>query len=83
MTTARIAQAWRRSWEKNCKANDPKVWHTPLTPLPLTLGGFMNTGDTALILIGFQNDYFAHDGILKGFIDESAQETQVLARAPY
>jgi len=41
----------------------------------------MDTHDTALILIGFQNDYFAHDGILKGFIDESAQETQVLANS--
>ena len=39
----------------------------------------MNTHDTALILIGFQNDYFADDGILKDFIDESARETQVLA----
>ena len=38
----------------------------------------MNTQDTALILIGFQNDYFASDGILKDFIDESAQETQAL-----
>jgi len=41
----------------------------------------MNTQDTALILIGFQNDYFASDGILKDFIDESAQETQVLANS--
>ena len=41
----------------------------------------MNTRDTALILIGFQNDYFANDGILKDFIDESAQETQVLANS--
>ncbi len=41
----------------------------------------MNTADTALILIGFQNDYFADDGILKDFIDESAQETQVLANS--
>lgn len=38
----------------------------------------MNTQDTALILIGFQNDYFADNGILKDFIDESAQETQAL-----
>jgi len=41
----------------------------------------VNTADTALILIGFQNDYFADDGILKDFIDESAQETQVLANS--
>jgi nicotinamidase-related amidase len=41
----------------------------------------MNTRDTALILIGFQNDYFANDGILKDFIDESAQETQALANS--
>ena len=41
----------------------------------------MNTRDTALILIGFQNDYFADDGILKDFIDESAQETEVMANS--
>jgi len=32
----------------------------------------------ALILIGFQNDYFAEDGILRGAIEESAQTNQVL-----
>ena len=41
----------------------------------------MNINETALVLIGFQNDYFADDGILKDFIDESARETQVLANS--
>jgi len=41
----------------------------------------MNINETALVLIGFQNDYFADNGILKDFIDESAKETQVLANS--
>ena len=41
----------------------------------------MTPENTALILIGFQNDYFAKDGILKDFIDESAQETQALSNS--
>ena len=38
----------------------------------------MNANETALILIGFQNDYFAKDGILSSVIEESAQTNQVL-----
>lgn len=34
---------------------------------------------TALILIGFQNDYFAPDGILYRFIEESSKATQAVA----
>lgn len=34
---------------------------------------------TALILIGFQNEYFSPDGSLHGVIEESAQETDILA----
>ena len=41
----------------------------------------MTPENTALILIGFQNDYFAQDGILKDFIDESAKETQALSNS--
>ncbi len=33
---------------------------------------------TALLLIGFQNDYFAPDGILHGVIEESSRVTGVL-----
>lgn len=38
----------------------------------------MTTGKTALILIGYQNDYFAKDGILHGIIEESSREDNVL-----
>lgn len=41
----------------------------------------MTPENTALIFIGFQNDYFAEDGILKDFIDESAKETQALSNS--
>lgn len=34
---------------------------------------------TALILIGFQNEYFSPEGSLYGVIEESAQETDILA----
>jgi nicotinamidase-related amidase len=33
---------------------------------------------TALILIGYQNDYFANDGVLRGVIDESLTTNHVL-----
>jgi len=39
----------------------------------------MNADKTALILIGYQNDYFAPDGILHTVIEESAKVTGVLA----
>ncbi len=39
----------------------------------------MKTTDTALILIGYQNDYFAQDGILHAVIEETARVTRVLA----
>ncbi len=38
----------------------------------------MNPQNTALILIGFQNDYFAPDGILHSVIDESAKATKAV-----
>ncbi|ATX79528.1 Nicotinamidase-related amidase [Mariprofundus aestuarium] len=34
--------------------------------------------DSAVILIGFQNDYFSSDGILRGVIEESAVANNVL-----
>ncbi|MBO3462496.1 cysteine hydrolase family protein [Aetokthonos hydrillicola Thurmond2011] len=39
----------------------------------------MNPQKTALILIGYQNDYFAVDGILHNVVEESSQVTNVLA----
>lgn len=38
----------------------------------------MNPHRTALILIGFQNDYFASDGILRTVIEEAARVSGVL-----
>ena len=38
----------------------------------------MLTKKTALILIGFQNDYFATDGILHSFIEESTTATKAV-----
>ena len=38
----------------------------------------MLTKKTALILIGFQNDYFATDGILHSFIEESTAATKAV-----
>ncbi len=38
----------------------------------------MKPHDTALILIGFQNDYYAKDGILKSAIEESATATNTV-----
>lgn len=38
----------------------------------------MNPHKTALILIGYQNDYFASDGILTGVIEASAKVTHAL-----
>lgn len=38
----------------------------------------MNLNKSALILIGFQNDYFANDGILHSVIEESAQVSNAL-----
>lgn len=39
----------------------------------------MNYSNTALILIGFQNDYFSSDGILRTVIEESGKVTNILA----
>ena len=39
----------------------------------------MDPKRTALILIGFQNDYFSPDGILHGVIEDSSKITSVLA----
>ncbi len=38
----------------------------------------MNPQNTALLLIGFQNDYFAPSGILHSVIDESAKATKAV-----
>lgn len=38
----------------------------------------MTPKNTALILIGFQNDYFAQDGILSGVVEESAKATNTV-----
>jgi nicotinamidase-related amidase len=38
----------------------------------------MRAQDTALLLIGFQNDYFAADGILHNVIEESSKATKVI-----
>ena len=38
----------------------------------------MNNKNTALILIGYQNDYFAKDGILTSVIEESANTNKCL-----
>jgi len=38
----------------------------------------MKTEKTAIVLIGFQNDYFAKDGILQGVVEESSKVTGVL-----
>jgi len=45
----------------------------------MTLGDTMNSKNSALILIGYQNDYFATDGILHDVIEESSRATGVLA----
>ncbi len=39
----------------------------------------MHTDTTALILLGYQNDYFASDGSLHGVIEEAARVTGVLS----
>ncbi len=38
----------------------------------------MNTHETALLLVGFQNDYFSVDGVLRSVIEDSANTDQVL-----
>ena len=38
----------------------------------------MDAAKTALILIGYQEDYFGENGILKSVIEESANTNQVL-----
>lgn len=35
-------------------------------------------GNTAVILVGYQNDYFASDGILRGVIEESDRTNNIL-----
>jgi len=39
----------------------------------------MDPKHTALILVGFQNDYFAQDGILRGVVEEPNRVDEVLA----
>ncbi|MCT0224400.1 cysteine hydrolase [Synechococcus sp. CS-1328] len=38
----------------------------------------MDPRTTALILVGYQNDYFAHDGILRGVVEDPERIDQVL-----
>ena len=38
----------------------------------------MNFKEIAVILVGYQNDYFAEDGILKGVVEEPGRVDQVL-----
>lgn len=38
----------------------------------------MNPNQTALILVGYQNDYFARDGILRGVVEDPAGIDRVL-----
>lgn len=38
----------------------------------------MNLEQTALILVGYQNDYFARDGILRGVVEEPGRVDEVL-----
>ena len=38
----------------------------------------MKLSKSAIIFIGYQNDYFANDGILRGAIEESANTNDVL-----
>lgn len=40
----------------------------------------MDYESTALILIGYQNDYFAKDGILRGVLENDERTTEVLNR---
>ena len=37
------------------------------------------SGNTALLLIGYQNDYFSNDGALRSVVEESLHANQVLA----
>ena len=39
----------------------------------------MDLDHTALILVGYQNDYFARDGILRGVVEEPGRVDKVLA----
>ncbi|MCA3262573.1 MAG: cysteine hydrolase [Telmatospirillum sp.] len=39
----------------------------------------MSLKDTALIMVGYQNDYFAKDGILRGVVEEPGRVDSVLA----
>ena len=39
----------------------------------------MSLKDTALIMVGYQNDYFAKDGILRGVVEEPGRIDSVLA----
>ena len=38
----------------------------------------MTPANTAVILIGYQNDYFANDGILKAAVEESTRTNRVI-----
>lgn len=38
----------------------------------------MDTANTAVVLIGFQNDYFASDGVLKSFLEPESAASMVL-----
>ena len=38
----------------------------------------MHATETALVMIGYQNDYFAKDGILRGVVEEPGRVDEVL-----
>ena len=41
----------------------------------------MHPNDTALILVGYQNDYFAKNGVLRGVVEEPNRVDDVLANS--
>ncbi len=41
----------------------------------------MHPNDTALILVGYQNDYFAKNGVLRGVVEEPNRVDEVLANS--
>lgn len=45
------------------------------------MGTDMDAKQTALVLIGYQNDYFATDGILRGVVEEPGRVDEVLGNS--
>ena len=42
---------------------------------------FMNLNKTAIIFVGYQNDYFADDGILRAVVEESDRTNHILEKS--